>query len=223
MLRLFFSFDRVFDGRTSSEAVYADAVAPLVRLGARGDTPACILMYGQTGSGKTYTMRAIHQLMTQELFGGVNPRRGVNDETWWFFGQDLTWSLVSSPEGQSPMARSMHGYDRLGSYLLIHGGVGPSKKTLNDMWSFHAGSSKWQEVAFPTADAPPGRAKHSMTVVNGRSNQPFLFVFGGISDEGTVNEKVYSDAWIFNLRMRPTEPGDALCAEGYKGPICGYE
>ena len=68
-----FSFDRVFDGKTSSEAVYADAVAPLVRLAARGDAPACILMYGQTGSGKTYTMRAIHQLMTQELFGGAEP------------------------------------------------------------------------------------------------------------------------------------------------------
>ena len=65
-----FAFDRVFDGRTSSEAVYADAVAPLVRLAAHGEAPACIMMYGQTGSGKTYTMRAIHQLMTRELFGG---------------------------------------------------------------------------------------------------------------------------------------------------------
>ena len=62
-----FAFDRVFDGRTSSEAVYADAVAPLVRLAAHGEAPACIMMYGQTGSGKTYTMRAIHQLMTREL------------------------------------------------------------------------------------------------------------------------------------------------------------
>ena len=67
------AFDRVFDGRTASEAVYADAVAPLVRLAARGEAPACILMYGQTGSGKTYTMRAIHQLMTRELFGGAHP------------------------------------------------------------------------------------------------------------------------------------------------------
>jgi hypothetical protein len=147
------------------------------------------------------------------IFGGINPRRGVNGETWWFFGQDLTWSLVSSPEGQSPMARSMHAYDRLGSYLLIHGGVGPSNKALNDMWSFHAGSSKWQEVVFPTADAPPARGKHSMTVVNERSNEPFLFVFGGVSDGGTVNEKVYSDAWIFKLRVRPTEAGSALCLE----------
>ena len=33
----------------------------------------CIFAYGQTGSGKTYTMRAIHQLMTRELFGGAHP------------------------------------------------------------------------------------------------------------------------------------------------------
>lgn len=147
------------------------------------------------------------------IFGGANPRRGVNDETWWFYGQDLTWSQVQAPEGQSPMARAMHAYDRLGSYLLIHGGRGPSAKALNDMWSFHAGSSKWQQVAYPISSAPAARAKHSMTVVNERSNEPFLFVFGGISDESTVNEKFYSDAWVFKIKMRPTDAGDALCRE----------
>ena len=59
--RLFIShhtlaFDRVFDGRTASEAVYADAVAPLVRLAARGEAPACILMYGQTGRWAALTL-----------------------------------------------------------------------------------------------------------------------------------------------------------------------
>lgn len=63
-----FPFDRVFDERTSSDAVFADAVAPLVRACVEEGAPACVLMYGQTGSGKTFTMSALVELASERLF-----------------------------------------------------------------------------------------------------------------------------------------------------------
>lgn len=42
-----FPFDRVFDERTDSSAVYADAVAPLVGAAADEGVAASVLMYGQ--------------------------------------------------------------------------------------------------------------------------------------------------------------------------------
>ncbi|EAN79864.1 C-terminal motor kinesin, putative [Trypanosoma equiperdum] len=50
-----FTFDRVFDGTASQEAVYAD-VEPLVNCAVDGYR-VCVFAYGQTGSGKTYSMQ----------------------------------------------------------------------------------------------------------------------------------------------------------------------
>jgi kinesin family protein 2/24 len=71
-----FNFDRVFDERTDSTAVYADAVAPLVGAAAEEGVAASVLMYGQTGSGKTYTMTALTALAAADLFARLATAAG---------------------------------------------------------------------------------------------------------------------------------------------------
>lgn len=50
-----FTFDRVFDAKSTQEEVYADAVDPLVTEVLEGYN-GTVFAYGQTGTGKTYTM-----------------------------------------------------------------------------------------------------------------------------------------------------------------------
>ena len=50
-----FTYDYMFPHTSSQEAVYAQAVLPLVDASFEGYN-CTILAYGQTGSGKTYTM-----------------------------------------------------------------------------------------------------------------------------------------------------------------------
>ena len=69
---------------------------------------------------------------------------------------------------------------RMGAYMLVHGGEGAERKLLSDMWSFHAGSQAWQQITFPTSTAPVPRHKHTMTVVNERSANPFVILYGGV-------------------------------------------
>jgi hypothetical protein len=149
--------------------------------------------------------------MDMVVFGGVSPRNGLNAETWWFYSQDLAWELVDLSGGTVPAPRSMHAYTRLGSYMLLHGGEGAESRDLADMWNFHAGSRKWQQITFPLSNAPSARHKHTATVVNERSDQPFIILFGGVKDEGTINQEALDDTWIFNINLRPTVPGGEAC------------
>lgn len=61
-----FSFDRVFDPRSSERDVYDAAQANIVNL-AQGYS-SCVFAYGQTGSGKTHTMTHLNERLLAELF-----------------------------------------------------------------------------------------------------------------------------------------------------------
>ena len=153
------------------------------------------------------------------MFGGSSPRTGVFGDTWWFQNKNTMWSqlVYSEAGGASPAPRAFHAYDTAGSYLLLHAGIASSGRVLSDMWSFHAGSKNWQFIEFPSSNAPEARDKHTMTVVNGNSENPFAVVFGGVANDGTVNEKMFGDTWIFSFNIRPTESGGALCRERLNG------
>jgi len=47
--------------------------------------------------------------------------------------------------------------------------------------------------------------------MNELSTQPFLVLFGGISEVRTMNEKVYGDVWKFTFSLSPTEKPTPLC------------
>ena len=50
-----FSFDRLYDEKTTQEQIFAECAVPLIDEALEGYN-ACIFAYGQTGAGKTYTM-----------------------------------------------------------------------------------------------------------------------------------------------------------------------
>ncbi|KAH9600289.1 Kinesin motor domain [Trypanosoma melophagium] len=64
-----FTYDRVFDGNSTQETVYAE-VEPLVNCAIDGYR-VCIFAYGQTGSGKTYSMEGD---ISDEKQCGITPR-----------------------------------------------------------------------------------------------------------------------------------------------------
>jgi hypothetical protein len=64
-----FHFDGVFGGSASNDQVYAGTARDLVLAAAAGaGCTATVMMYGQTGSGKTFSMSAIYERATQDLF-----------------------------------------------------------------------------------------------------------------------------------------------------------
>ena len=66
-----FAFDVVFGEAASNRQVYAETAFPLVRRAVDDSVTATIMMYGQTGSGKTFTMSAIYELASHDLFAAV--------------------------------------------------------------------------------------------------------------------------------------------------------
>ena len=71
-----FSFDAVFGEAASNRQVYLEAAAPLVGRAVHDGVTATIMMYGQTGSGKTYTMSAIYELVSVDLFDAISDASG---------------------------------------------------------------------------------------------------------------------------------------------------
>lgn len=81
-----FVFPRSFDATASNEDVYAECGRPLVEHctgTSSSDAPTqaglgTLFMFGQTGSGKTFTMRAIMEHATRDIFRTLSARRGVD-------------------------------------------------------------------------------------------------------------------------------------------------
>ena len=63
-----FSFDNIFDEKTSNEEVYKFAVAPLANYATVEGGYCTCLVYGQTGSGKTFTMSSIYTQAAEDVF-----------------------------------------------------------------------------------------------------------------------------------------------------------
>ena len=61
-----FSFDRVFDWRSSERDIYEATQYNITNL-AQGYS-SCVFAYGQTGSGKTHTMNHLNERLLTELF-----------------------------------------------------------------------------------------------------------------------------------------------------------
>ena len=73
-----FAFDVVFGEAASNRQVYAETASQLVRRAVDDSVTATIMMYGQTGSGKTFTMNAIYELASYDLFAAVAAVPGID-------------------------------------------------------------------------------------------------------------------------------------------------
>jgi kinesin family member 2/24 len=73
-----FAFDAVFGEAASNRQVYAETASQLVQRAVDDSVTATIMMYGQTGSGKTFTMSAIYELASHDLFAAVAAAPGID-------------------------------------------------------------------------------------------------------------------------------------------------
>ncbi|KAH7024664.1 P-loop containing nucleoside triphosphate hydrolase protein [Microdochium trichocladiopsis] len=67
-----YQVDRLFDGSTTTEAIYEELVTDLIPFARDGGT-ATLFAYGQTGSGKTYTISRLEQLAIEALMASDGP------------------------------------------------------------------------------------------------------------------------------------------------------
>ena len=70
-----YTFDRVFAPNVSNDEVYKEAASPLVRSAMAG-VNGTLFAYGQTGGGKTFTMKAIMEAATAEVFEVIKATPG---------------------------------------------------------------------------------------------------------------------------------------------------
>ena len=70
-----YTFDAVFGPAAGNDTVYKDAASPLVRSAMAG-VNGTLFAYGQTGSGKTYTMKAVMDAATAEVFECIKATPG---------------------------------------------------------------------------------------------------------------------------------------------------
>ena len=70
-----YTFDAVFGPAAGNEAVYKDAASPLVRSAMAG-VNGTLFAYGQTGSGKTFTIKAVMDAATAEVFECIKATPG---------------------------------------------------------------------------------------------------------------------------------------------------
>ncbi|KPM39756.1 hypothetical protein AK830_g6811 [Neonectria ditissima] len=70
MLSFNFQVDRIYAADAPTEAIYVDAVKPLVPWAWNGGI-STLFAYGQTGSGKTHTVTGIERLVADEMLGGI--------------------------------------------------------------------------------------------------------------------------------------------------------
>jgi len=70
-----YTFDAVYGPAAGNEDVYRDAASPLVRSAMTG-VNGTLFAYGQTGSGKTYTVKAVMEAATAQVFDCIKATPG---------------------------------------------------------------------------------------------------------------------------------------------------
>lgn len=125
------------------------------------------------------------------VFGGINEKDEVLDETFSFDFQAKKWERIESVT--KPSARYKHASFNMNDAVFIHGGLNENNAPLSDMWCLSGGS--WKEINQMNLN-PGARYGHSL-VFTLYGNAKLVFLFGG-------NRKGFSgalaDTWIFNLR-----------------------
>ncbi|ETW42027.1 hypothetical protein PFAG_03360 [Plasmodium falciparum Santa Lucia] len=124
------------------------------------------------------------------IFGGINEKDEIVDETYKFDFQAKKWELIGNKI--CPRARYKHASFSFNDFLYIHGGLDVNNSLLADMWCFSKNS--WTPIK-QIDRIPEPRYAHSL-IFSFYGNAKLVFLFGG-------NKKGYNaalgDTWIFNI------------------------
>ncbi|SOV15713.1 kelch protein, putative [Plasmodium gaboni] len=124
------------------------------------------------------------------IFGGINEKDEIIDETYKFDFQAKKWELIGNK--LCPRARYKHASFSFNDFLYIHGGLDVNNSLLADMWCFSKNS--WRPIK-QIDRIPEPRYAHSL-IFSVYGNAKLVFLFGG-------NKKGYNaalgDTWIFNI------------------------
>ncbi|XP_064393126.1 uncharacterized protein LOC135340711 isoform X2 [Halichondria panicea] len=132
----------------------------------------------------TFTMVDQHRAV---LFGGDQPGHGgrLNDVYLLDF-RTMEVTKVKPVQGEPwPVERSAHAacclnYGQDHPQLLVYGGRGKSRDTLEDMWMLDVDIGKWTAVTPPESMTP--RHLHSITATSLGPGLTEVLVFGGLSE-----------------------------------------
>ncbi|KAH6773289.1 Kelch repeat-containing F-box family protein [Perilla frutescens var. hirtella] len=133
------------------------------------------------------------------LFGGINDNGVRQTDTW--IGQvtvdskhriTMTWRLLDVGS-ISPPPRGAHAACCIGDRrMLVHGGIGPSARRLDDMWILELSEDLchgiWKKVV--AQPCPSSRSGHTLTHIGGMQT----ILFGGRG----MGYEVLNDVWLLD-------------------------
>ncbi|SBT35807.1 kelch domain-containing protein [Plasmodium ovale wallikeri] len=124
------------------------------------------------------------------VFGGINDKDKIIDETYKFDFQAKKWERVENKV--NPCHRYKHASFSFNDTVYIHGGLNHDNYLLNDLWCLSG--NIWKEIK-QIDKTPDARYGHSL-IFSQYGNAQLVFLFGG-------NKKGFngalSDTWIFNI------------------------
>ncbi|KAJ3444786.1 leucine-zipper-like transcriptional regulator [Anaeramoeba flamelloides] len=138
-------------------------------------------------SGKTPSPRYKHRACVASdrmwIFGGCQMGNKQLGDFYLYEFSTNKWKRIKS-KGTMPCARFSHTlttYDE--NRIILHGGVGPKKIPLNDLWIYTISENRWVEY-LPEQEQPQPIPRHLHTTVVMNKE---LFVFGGTNGKTRLN------------------------------------
>lgn len=102
------------------------------------------------------------------------------------------WTIVQFDEKDpQPVARAGHAAALLDDHMYIFGGKNNDDFMMNDIWRFNLTNNEWEHLKCNEADAPRGRAGHSMAVYKNH-----IIMFGGLYE---ITREL-NDMYVFNVQ-----------------------
>ena len=127
------------------------------------------------------------------LFGGCDLNAKCFNDVYFFNIDTLEWTLIEN-KGKVPSPRMGHSAVLYGNKMIIYGGES-NDGFKNDMFEFDIAKKEWKKFEFYNKVAT-SRANHGAVI----DNNGRMFIFGGYSEKGYLNDFFYID--IVNKRYK---------------------
>ncbi len=151
------------------------------------------------------------------LFGGYSGSVYLND-TWTYSVATDTWTLESPATSPSLRSDAMSAYDGAGTLEVLFGGNNGTN-SLNDTWTYNAGTDTWAQLA---SSATPANRENSSMVYDSASGE--MVLFGGINSTGILNDTwtyTASGGWVerFPATSPPARFGATMVYDAASGVV----